>query len=351
MTELKVSVIIPVYQAEKYLTKCLESILNQTYENIEVILIDDGSKDNSLAICNKYKELDSRVFVIKQGNSGVSKARNVGINSAKGDYVFFVDSDDWIENNTLEKLVYEIKENNLDCIGFNYIKEYENYSIKNTSYILEEKIYRGDDCQDVARKAIGLVGEELKNIEAFNFMASPCSKIYKKSIIVDNGIYFEDIRQIGSFEDGLFNIAFFLNCKSFMYKNDYYYHYRKTNYQSITSTYRENVLNKQINQLELIKKVAEIDSNKFFYEAYQNRISFLSMEYFVNVVMSEKKFVEKYREIAMLFKNKEYVRALKNFSLKHLSLKWKMYYFFIKNKMILGIYSLSFIIVKLKRKK
>ncbi len=350
MAELKVSVIIPVYQAEKYLKECLESILNQSYKNIEVILIDDGSKDNSLVICNQYRARDNRLIVINQENSGVSVARNVGINKATGDYIYFIDSDDWIEQNTLEELISEIEKNNLDCIGFNYIKEYNNYSVKNSTYVLEEKIYNGEKCLDVARKAVGLVGKELKNIESFNFLASPCTKIYKRSILVDNDIQFEDIRQLGSFEDGLFNIAFFLHCNSFMYKNKHYYHYRKTNYQSITSAYRENVLSKQIAQLTLLKEIADINKNEMFYKAYENRIAFISMEYFVNVAMSGKKYSEKYREMKLLFKNDEYVKALKNFSLKNLSLKWKLYYFFAKHKIILGIYLFSSIIVSIKKK-
>lgn len=350
MSDLKVSVIVPVYQAENYLKKCLDSILNQTHKNLEVILVDDGSKDKSLEICNEYKKADSRVFVISQENSGASSARNAGIDKATGDFIYFIDSDDWIELIAIEELVCEIEKNNLDCVGFNYVKEYDSYSVKNPSFVLEEKIYSGESCQEITRKAIGLLGEELKHIESFNFLASPCTKIYKRSIIADNNIYFEDIKKLGSFEDGLFNIAFFSHCNSFMYKNNYYYHYRKTNSQSITFSYREDVLNKQLKQLSLIKEIVDIDTNSLFSEAYQNRIAFISMEYFVNIAMSDKKFSEKYREIKVLFKNSEYSSALKKFSLKNLSLKWKLYYFFAKYKIVLGIYLLSTIIVKIKQK-
>ncbi|MBO7344631.1 MAG: hypothetical protein J6U92_01690 [Clostridia bacterium] len=252
---------------------------------------------------------------------------------------------------TLEELVDEIEKHNLDCIGFSYLKEYDNNSIKNTTYLLEEKIYSGGDCQEVVRKASGLVGKELKHIEKFNFLASPWSKIYKRSIIIDNNIRFVDIRQIGSFEDGLFNIAFLLHCTRFMYKNKYYYHYRKTNAQSITTGYRKKALEKQLKQLEFLKEIVSIDDKEIFREAYENRIAFIAMEFFVNAAMSDKCFSDKYREMRQLFRNNEYVSALKKFSLRHLSLRWKLYYFFAKHKIVFGVYILSTVIVRLKQKR
>ena len=303
-----------------------------------------------LVICKKYQELDNRVVVISQENSGASAARNVGISKSTGDYIHFVDADDWIEVNALESLVCEIEKHNLDCIGFNYIKEYDNNSVKNSTGVLDETIYSGENCQDILRKAIGLVGDELGHIEKFNFLASPCTKLYKRSIIVEHNIYFEDVRQLGSFEDGLFNISFFSHCTKFMYKNEYFYHYRKTNYQSITSGYRKNMLEKQQRQLVLLKTLIDVDSNELYRKAYENRIAFLAMEFFVNAAMSGKKFSEKYREMKQLFTNNEYVVALKKFSLKNLSLKWKLYYFFAKHKIVLGVYMFSAIIVKIKQK-
>ena len=99
MIEKKVSVIVPIYNAEKYLNKCLESIIGQTYKNLEIILVDDGSSDNSPIICDAWAQIDSRIRVIHKKNGGVSSARNAGIDLAQGDYIGFVDADDWIEPN------------------------------------------------------------------------------------------------------------------------------------------------------------------------------------------------------------------------------------------------------------
>lgn len=112
-----VSVIVPVYNAEKYLDKTIDSILSQTYTNLEVILVDDGSKDKSLEICNNYKEKDNRVKVFHKENGGVSSARNLGLDNAKGDYVCFCDSDDRLGNNMIEILVEVIKKTNVNMVN------------------------------------------------------------------------------------------------------------------------------------------------------------------------------------------------------------------------------------------
>ena len=104
MTEPLISVIIPVYNVEEYLDKCIQSVLNQTYHNLQVVLVDDGSKDKSGEICDKYAKLDPRIQVIHQTNAGVSAARNVGLDTALGDYIAFVDGDDWIYQRMYEHL-------------------------------------------------------------------------------------------------------------------------------------------------------------------------------------------------------------------------------------------------------
>ena len=101
----KVSIIIPVYNAELFIDKCIESIINQTYKNLEIILINDGSSDRSGEICNNYALSDNRIQVIEIKNKGASFARNVGINLATGNYIMFVDSDDWIEKDMIENMI------------------------------------------------------------------------------------------------------------------------------------------------------------------------------------------------------------------------------------------------------
>ena len=104
-----ISVIVPVFNVEKYLEKCIESIRNQTYKNLEILLINDGSTDKSLEICNKYLEIDDRIVLLNKENGGLSSARNFGIDNAKGEYITFVDSDDFIHELMYETLVYNLE--------------------------------------------------------------------------------------------------------------------------------------------------------------------------------------------------------------------------------------------------
>lgn len=121
---LKVSIIVPVYKAEPYIRKCIDSILSQTFTNFELLLIDDGSPDNCGKICDEYAELDTRVHVFHKENGGVSAARNLGLDHAKGDYVCFIDSDDWIDPDMLETLIgwEQKKQTDLLFFGLKYVE-------------------------------------------------------------------------------------------------------------------------------------------------------------------------------------------------------------------------------------
>ena len=119
----KISVIVPVFNAEMFLDKCINSIIDQTYKNLEIILIDDGSKDNSLVLCNEYAYKDNRIKVIHKENGGVSSARNTGLDNCVGDLVAFVDSDDYLEPNTYEKCVDLFAKKQVDMVRYSLIQE------------------------------------------------------------------------------------------------------------------------------------------------------------------------------------------------------------------------------------
>ena len=129
--ESLISVIVPVYNVENYLDKCIESIVNQTYKNLEIILVDDGSLDSSSKICDEWAVKDNRIKVIHKTNGGVSSARNEGLKNANGDFIAFVDSDDWLELNMYEKLISKQKETNTDIVfsGYNMIIDGKTWNI------------------------------------------------------------------------------------------------------------------------------------------------------------------------------------------------------------------------------
>ena len=119
----KISVIIPVYNVEKYLKQCVDSVLQQTYQNIEVILVEDGSSDDCPRICDEYKKIDDRVVVVHQQNGGLSVARNTGISLMTGDYVMFLDSDDyWDDVDAVKRLVERVSKTNPDVLNYSYKK-------------------------------------------------------------------------------------------------------------------------------------------------------------------------------------------------------------------------------------
>lgn len=124
----KVSIIVPIYNVEPYLRQCLDSLVNQTYKNIEIICVDDGSTDASSEILTEYALKSSKVRVIRQENSGLSAARNVGFSFATGKYVMYVDSDDWIDVCTCEKAVFKAEEHAADLVMWPYIREFPNHS-------------------------------------------------------------------------------------------------------------------------------------------------------------------------------------------------------------------------------
>lgn len=185
-----VSVIVPVYNVELYLEECVESIVNQSYSSLEIILIDDGSTDNCGQLCDKYAELDKRVSVIHKTNGGLSSARNCGIEAAKGDYLCFVDSDDWVEQNFVKDFMDKASADSIVCCGFNI--RYKNKTIVH-SPIQEEKItnleYLDKLLSSCLQEYLGQ-GREFIGNHAWN-------KFYPRSIFQElrypEGMQYEDV--------------------------------------------------------------------------------------------------------------------------------------------------------------
>ena len=189
--DVLVSVIVPVYNASNYLNKCIDSILNQTYKNWELLLIDDGSVDNSLEICNRYKNYDNRILVIHKDNSGVSETRNIGINHSNGDKICFVDADDWLKPKFLEHLV---QNPNYDYI----IAGYENWPEKSRC-ILKARTYSKDEMPFFFDQYL-------------QSRPTSCAALFSSQIIKKHGIRFTP--SLRSREDHLFNVQYLRWCNS-----------------------------------------------------------------------------------------------------------------------------------------
>ena len=209
-----VSIIIPVYKVEQYLKRCMNSVLNQTYKNIEVILVNDGSPDNCPALCDEYAKIDSRVRVIHKENGGLSSARNVALDSVKGDYVFFVDSDDWIALDTLEVLNEYLK------------KDYDMISFQVTHLTEEKVVGKGEKNakdMDVSQYI------DASFLGKYTFFVT--TKIFKTEVF--NNVRFLEGR---NYEDLEIMRRLFLNMKKVIGLDYSLYYYWKANEGSITNT-------------------------------------------------------------------------------------------------------------------
>lgn len=171
----KISVIVPIYNVEQYLNRCIESIVNQTYRNLEIILVDDGSPDNCPKICDEWAEKDNRIKVIHKENGGLSDARNAGMKIATGDFIAFVDSDDWTEIQFIEKLYNALLEYDCDIAGCKYRKCEKVSEIKDNPGSNQVEIYNKIDGLS------SLISETIKQVV--------WNKLYKKDVI--EGIAFE----------------------------------------------------------------------------------------------------------------------------------------------------------------
>ncbi|SHF22030.1 glycosyltransferase family 2 protein [Alkalibacter saccharofermentans] len=224
MANKKVSIIVPVYNVEQYLNKCIDSIISQTYKDIEVILINDGSKDSSGEICDKYAKKDLRIVVVHKENGGVSSARNKGLEVSTGDFIMFVDSDDWIEADAISSLMEIQNEINYDVIMFGIHRE--NIILGNitaTDFIAQSF----NDIDKIKEVLPNLIKQERTN--------SLWSKIYKASIIKDNNISFNEFLSIA--EDALFNYEVFFKIRSLYISEKCLYHYMIRDVESLTKRY------------------------------------------------------------------------------------------------------------------
>ena len=212
-----VSVIVPVYNSEKYLRRCIESIINQSYKNIEIILINDGSTDNSGEICNANALSDNRIRVIHTRNNGPAAARNIGIKSSKGSFLFFVDSDDLIESHAINLLIENYCRTKADIVMGDY--KIENY---NANPIEKEFLLSSDKLLE-KKDIINYVRNYLKKPTGHSLFIYNWGKLFKSSIVRENKIYFDTGLQV--FEDISFNFEYLKFVSSAYYVKNRLYTY------------------------------------------------------------------------------------------------------------------------------
>ena len=340
-----ISIIIPVYNTASYLRECVDSVLNQTYENLEILLIDDGSTDDSGRICDEYASQDSRIVVRHKENRGLAHTRNMGMAMARGEYIMFVDSDDWIDGDMCSAMMAARAEYKVQAVMCSYVREYPGRSLPKTVSPVDLVF----DNRTLLRRLCGLEGEELRhpeNLDNYNMM---CGKIYPASAL--KGICVTDNKLIGPSEDLLFNLESFAVIDSMVYINRSCYHYRRSIVTSISGAYKPE-LEKQWNHLydTIARFIADNCLGEGYAAALNNRIALNVLGLGINCLQGREGFLKKYKNLNRVITTPRRRAALKQLPLKHMPLHWKLFYFSARHKLTLLLYLLLIGITHLRGK-
>lgn len=243
-----VTVIVPAYNTEKYIDKCLNSLLHQSYQEIEVIMIDDGSEDKTGNICEKYVKLDERFRLIKKKNTGVSDSRNVGISSANGKFLIFVDSDDYVTTDYIDTLVGEMKNVQLACAEYFFVKANQKYPHTTELASTERKLLSAANAIDMLHRQDA-------------FQGYLWNKIFLREIIIRENIRFDPHVKI--WEDMLFCLKYLtkIDRVSYIGKPIYYYVQRENSAMNNNNTWKENT---QLTALDQMWKIAKTQKGLFY---------------------------------------------------------------------------------------
>ncbi|MBQ4105730.1 MAG: glycosyltransferase family 2 protein [Clostridia bacterium] len=278
-----ISVIIAIYNPGKYLRACLDSIVGQTYKNLEIILVDDGSTDNSLEICREYAEKDSRVIVHHKENSGVSATRNQGIRLAHGDYFSFIDSDDWIEKDTYEYLMNLMTEHNVDVVTHEHYATYPNKEVAHKIPDTEYGLYN-------RKEAMGIL------VHYFPFA---CNKLFSKKII--EGLWFNE--EICRGEDGLFTRLAFDKADRAWFDPRPLYHYMQSEESAVRGVFRPS----QLTAVKLIDLYEPFFSKKYpeLYDYAMSNLLHLMTTLYYDMRVDKVKYLQEQKMVVKEF-NKLY---------------------------------------------
>lgn len=351
-TQPLITVIIPVYNASKHISQCLESVMSQSYNRLQIICIDDNSTDSSLDILYSYAKQDSRITVLTKENEGVSIARNWGLAEAKGEYILFVDSDDWIEKSTCEIAVKRAIEGDYDVVMWSYIRERNGE--QRLKKIFEEDIAFKTQSQvrnKLHRRMVGILDSELARPEDADALCTVWGKLYHSKIIKEHNIKFYDIRKIGTYEDGLFNLDFFYYAKNALFLDQYLYHYRRTNKASITNAYNSRMKTQWLRLFRILEEyISKNQLDESYRQALRNRIALSIIPLGINVVSSEEKTMSQITEIKQIITDNMYVDAIRSLNMRYFPIHWKLFFGLAKNRNALGIYLLLLGIQKIRGK-
>lgn len=290
-----VSIIVPIYNSEKFLFECVQSVERQSYQNIEIILVDDGSIDKSGIICDKLAEQDCRIRVVHQKNSGAGAARNTGIKQAKGKYIQFIDSDDIISPKTTELLVKGIQQikNGMSVCSIDMQTAYQKEEWKKVQpYQADGPIRIKDYLYQLSKYKSGV------------FFGSPDNKLYITEILRTNNIYFEEKEKIG--EDFIFNMKYLMYIEEIYIFSNCLYHYRYNSFSLSNQNYNTKKVWER--QKLMYKSFLDVMVKKGSYQREQKEVTGFLMSaiktVFVNIGISKSTFSQDIKQIKEIVNDK-----------------------------------------------
>lgn len=336
-----ISIIVPLYNTEKYIIQCLQSIAEQTYTNFECIIVNDGSTDNGPTLVNQFIQDDSRFMMISKKNGGVSSTRNCGIEKAKGKYIIFVDADDWIEKFTLEKFHGIAEKYNPDVIVCDYYCDSTSIQESRKAIMGEGGFFENENYEvEFLGTMIGPHGKQLKHPERSDRLTSVWAKMYRTSIIKDNKIAFINLDLVPS-ECQLFNIDFMIYANNAYYIEEPLYHYRRNTSKSLTKKYRAELKEAWNYYLKLVyKKLGDKINKPVIAESYRNSVAFSVIQLGGNAVKlpGMKRALTEIR--GFLF-DEEYIKVFKLFNFVYLPIHWKVFFFLAKQRAVFGFFIIT----------
>lgn len=330
-----VTVVVPVYKTEPYLNQCVQTLQSQTFQNIEILLIDDGSPDKCPALCDAYAAQDERIRVIHKENGGLSSAREAGIQNASGDYILVVDSDDWIEPDTVASCIEAAQRDNADCVMFGYIREYPGKSIDTPLFDAGFTYDEARSEEKIHRRIVGLVGEELREPQRIDSLSSVCMKLYRTKVARKGRIVSE--RVVGTSEDTIFNLYALDGCR-IGYINRCFYHYRKTNAQSITTAHKADLAEKWDVMYSVIQEYIDGSGKAEAYRTpFLNRVACGMIGLGLNEISSCANLWQKSRRLKTILCKPLYTEAFAQLDTSYCGAKWKLFFLLCQEKAALSL--------------
>ena len=340
-----ISIIVPVYNVASYLPQCLDSLVNQTYRDIEIICVNDGSTDSSLAILEEYAQKDERIKIISRENRGISSSRNEALDIAQGEWTMFVDSDDWIDLNTCESALNLALQHHADVVMWAYVREFKKQSLPKL-YLSGTTIWE-ENISQLHRRIVGPINEELTRPDTLDSWGTIWGKLYRSSFIHSNfPIRLVDTKLIGSAEDVLFNIVYMGRISKAIYVPETWYHYRKG--ESYTSSYKADLPQKwNTLYLEIKEEIQKQQLDHDFEQAYFNRISLGIISLGLNEMFAKSSFKQKHLRIKALLHRDIYREAIQKFPIQYFPIHWKMFFQLAKKNNSIGTMLMLLVIKKI----